>query len=175
MWNCVLNSTDSVIVSVIKRTISYLYTFFYNFVEPGDGTFWPKHVACSERDIVVQKLTVLFDSVLLVSGLYKTQWDIILKKNYLTTPRHKMKKKSRFASPWRSHTLCVTVHDWIEPDGQYSWTHNLMANTFEHACEVSYRLTAWMSWFPDQLINKHPYTLEKVKVGRSHIVFAFNC
>jgi len=59
--------------------------------------------------------------------------------------------------------------------GLYIIEQNLVANTFEHSCEVSYRLTTWMSSFVDQLINKHPCTLDKVKVGRSHIVFTFNC
>jgi len=40
--------------------------------------------------------------------------------------------------------------------GLYIIEQNLVANTFEHSCEVSYRLTTWMSSFVDQLINKHP-------------------
>jgi len=51
------------------RVISYLY-FLYNFIEPGEGTFGPKRVACSENVIVLQELTVLFDSVFI------SQWSL---------------------------------------------------------------------------------------------------
>jgi hypothetical protein len=49
---------------------NFVFTFFYNTVEPDDGTFRPKHVACSEKVIVLQELTVLFDSAFI------SQWSL---------------------------------------------------------------------------------------------------
>lgn len=47
------------------KAYNFVLIFFYNFIVPGVGIFGPKHVACSEKVIVLQELTVLFDSVLI--------------------------------------------------------------------------------------------------------------
>jgi hypothetical protein len=52
------------------KACNFVLSFLYNSVEPDDGTFRPKHVACSEKVIVLQELTVLFDSVFI------SQWSL---------------------------------------------------------------------------------------------------
>ena len=52
------------------KAYNYVLVFFYNFIEPGDGTFGPKHVACSEKVIVLQELAVLFDH------FFISQWSL---------------------------------------------------------------------------------------------------
>jgi hypothetical protein len=45
------------------KAYNFVVIYSYNFIESRDGTFGSKHVACSEKVIVLQELTVLFDSV----------------------------------------------------------------------------------------------------------------